>query len=234
MKTLNILFLLFLLIVFMTGMYMHVFQLFIKNAEPMESQSDADCPDILINKGDTLLLYNSKMKEIDGINPIPFFNLDEYINHLEVQRRKGIRCPVLYAQKENDAQGNDVYRIRPSPFDTQGGLPTPIISNEEHPRNPVDVLDATRDNPPYNIGNYPSFDPMGLDIGKYTVVDKVHDSTKMAHVSDNPADTNWGGILYTENAIESGKYDENAVIKPVLTTPKSVMIYPMLYNNSRV
>lgn len=238
MKTLNILFLLFLIITFMVGMYMYSFGLFDPNEKTTESMdtnnTENDCPDILINKGNALLLYNSKKPEADGINPIPFSNLDEYINYLEIQRNRGNRCPVLYAQQENDTQGNDVYRIRPSPFDMQGGLPTPNIVSESVPSNQpsIQTLDATRDNPPYNIGNYPGFDPMGLHVGQYTDIDKIHDSTEKGPISDNPADSNWGGVLYTESAIQSGKYDDNVVFRPSLITTKNVVNYPNLYDDS--
>ena len=241
MKTLNILFLLFLIITFMVGMYMHTFGLFDPNKkiEPMDTtvdttnDKDNDCPDILINKGNVLLLYNSKKPNADGINPITFSNLDEYINYLEIQRNNGIRCPVLYAQQENDTQGNDVYRIRPSPFDQQGGLPTPTIVNEIVPQpSAINIIDANRDNPPYNMGGYQSFDPMGLHVGQYTDIDKIHDSTELNTVSDNPADPNWGGVLYTESAVQSGKYDDNKVGRPLLVTTKNVMNYPNLYGES--
>ena len=32
--------------------------------------------------------------------------------------------PVLFLQEETNAQGEDVFRVRPSPFDLQGGLPS--------------------------------------------------------------------------------------------------------------
>lgn len=240
MKTLNILFLLYLLIIFMTGMYVYMFNgvsslkkegLANQTQDSTNPDDENSCPDILINKGNSLLLYNSKMKEIDGINPIPFSNLDEYINYLEIQRNKGIRCPVLYLQQENNAQGNDIYRIRPSPFDPQGGLPTPNLINDSLPTSTQQVMDATRDNPPYNIGNYPGFDPYGLHVGQYTTIDQVHDSTGVGQISDNPSDPNWGGVLYTESAVKSGKYDENTVYRPQLVTVKNVVEYPQLYNS---
>ena len=92
-------------------------------------------------------------------------------------------------------------------------------------------MDATRDNPPYNIGNYPGFDPLGLHVGQYTTIDKVHDSTGEGPISDNPSDPNWGGVLYTESAVKSGKYDENNIYRPQLVTVKNVVEYPQLYNN---
>jgi len=88
----------------------------------MGNRDDQGCPNLLVQKGNALLLYNTNKPE-DENNPISFFNLDEYINYLEIQKSKGNSCPVLYLQQENNAQGNDVYRMRPSPFDKQGGLP---------------------------------------------------------------------------------------------------------------
>ena len=88
--------------------------------------SGSTCPDMLVRRGKTLLLYNSNVPAKAGENPMPFFNLDEYINYLEIQKKKGQVCPVLFLQYENDAQGNDVYRIRPSPFSMTGPLPQDI------------------------------------------------------------------------------------------------------------
>jgi hypothetical protein len=227
-KTLNIIFLLFLVLVFLLGFYLYVFDFSVfkesMKSEINENPTDNNCPDILINKGNLLLLYNSKQPEAKGINPIEFKNLDEYISYLETEKKKGIRCPVLYLQLENDAQGNDVYRMRPGPFDQEGGLPTPLVNKE----NPADIIDSNRDNPPYNSGNYAGFDPLGLHIGEYTVLDQIHDSTENAPISDNPQDSNWGGVLYTESAIQSGKYADRVVTRPNYVTPKGNQ-YPGLY-----
>ena len=179
--------------------------------------SEGDCPDLLIKSGNTVLLYNSKMPEKTGINPLPFFNLDEYIHYLEIQRKRGIHCPVLFLQEENNAQGQTVYKIRPDVFNQQGGLPSsgqPCASPK-----PVQVVDAMKDNPPYNKDNYTGFDPIGLHVGQYTTLDQIHDSTfTAAKLSDNPMDGNWGGVIYTKNAVESGKYKENEVAPPSLNS----------------
>jgi hypothetical protein len=204
--------------------------------EPMENQTQPSddkvgCPDLLINKGNVILLYNTKEDLVDGVNPIPFYNLDEYINYLEIQRKKGKQCPVLYLQQETTTQGNDVYRVRPSPFDQQGGLPvssvpkvTPLVTGpitlldnnvSNNPNAPMPVTDASRANPPYNAGNYAGFDAHGFDIGNYTQLDKLHDSTSISTgISDNPMDHNWGGVLYTQQMVNSGKYDDYNVYRP--------------------
>ena len=89
MKSIRLLFFLFLIMVFLAGLYW-IFNSNIKTSydetngritiENMENK-DSDCPDILIKKGNALLLYNSS-KPKDETNPIPFANLDEYIYYL--------------------------------------------------------------------------------------------------------------------------------------------------------
>ena len=61
-----------------------------KTKENMENNTS--CPNLLIKKGNMLLLYN-KNKPEDDTNPMPFFNLDEYINYLEMQKEKG---PMIF------------------------------------------------------------------------------------------------------------------------------------------
>ena len=103
--------LVFSLVVFLAGLYYYTT---FESIEAMSATSkETSCPDLLIRKGNTLLLYNTKSKE----DPLPFYNLDEYINYLEIQRRAGTVCPVLFLQYESTTQGTDVYRMRPSPFD---------------------------------------------------------------------------------------------------------------------
>jgi len=192
---------------------------------------EKSCPDLLIKSGNSILMYNSSLPETPGTNPIIFANLDEYINYLEIQKKNGSQCPVLFLQEENNTQGQTVYRVRPDIFNPQAGLPTqqqiqynmptalpPSIasSNIQPPLNtPMQVIDSSDDNPPYNRGQYNGFDPMGLQIGKYTTLDAIHDSTyKGQSLSENPMDGNWGGVLYTKSAVDSGKYKENEVMPP--------------------
>lgn len=241
MYQIQILFILFLLIVFFTGAFSILSGGLVANPvnsissiETMEDKMNAmqstqmgdSCPNMLVQKGNVLMLYNTTKPVVDGSNPIPFFSLDDYIKYLEIQQKNGSACPVLYLQQENDAQGNDVYRMRPSPFDLQGGLPA---MNNVNPSNGqvVQIVDASRTNPPYNADNYAGFDPQGQYVGVYTEIDKIHDSTEMNKISDNPMDSNWAGVQYTQKMVDSGKYDENAVTRPVLTTPKTTF-YPTI------
>jgi hypothetical protein len=195
-------FLLFLIFTFILGLYVTMYwnvDINMSTNEPMGNRDDKSCPNLLIQKGNALLLYNTNKQE-DENNPISFFNLDEYINYLEIQKGKGNSCPILYLQQENNAQGDDVYRMRPSPFDKQGGLPV-----ESTASNVIQRADASRANYPYNKDQYPGFDPTSQYVGQYTDIDAVHDSTNAKKISDNPMDSKWAGVTYTQPMVDSGK-----------------------------
>ena len=83
---------------------------------------NTNCPNVLIQKGALLYLYNSKKKEVPGVNPVIFNNLEEYVEFVEFQRASGTICPVLYLQHSSEADGTESYKIRPSPTNLQGGL----------------------------------------------------------------------------------------------------------------
>jgi len=171
------------------------------------------CGSALIKRGGKLLLFIDPNNK-DEI-PIEFDTLDDYITYLDENKLKGIECPVLFLQQENDVQGNDVYRIRPSPFNQAGGM---------DPIQVVPILDASRANYPYNSNQYPGIDAIGLQIGVYNELDEIHDSTSRAIVSDNPMDTHWGGVEFTNSKIEDGKYEDNEVNKPLYFTPKTLFL----------
>jgi hypothetical protein len=170
---------------------------------------------MLIRSGDALLLFNSKKPEVPGENPIPFYTIDEYINYLAIQKKKNggkMACPVLYLQEETNTQGQNVFRVRPGPFDQGAGLPQTSVLFKQ-PIKTIPVMDASRENGQYNENEYAGFDPYGQHIGQYTDLDKIHDSTMLGNkISDNPMDVNWGGVLYTHDAVVSGKYKENEII----------------------
>jgi hypothetical protein len=240
MKLLRFLFIVFLVVVFISGFFVLLSQ---KNGigsgkegfdntttTNSTSTTQDSCPDLLIQKGAVLLLYNTKQPLVDGTNPIPFFNLDEYIQYLENQRIKGMNCPVLYLQEETNTQGQDVYRMRPSPFDLQGGLP-PMVNMTATKMPVVNVKDASRENTIYNKDQYAGFDPQGQYIGVYTNIDKIHDSTDAKRISDNPMDDNWAGTTYTQQMIDSGKYEDNNITRPKLFQPKNTAFYPTISND---
>ena len=188
------------------------------------------CPDMLIQDGSKLYLYNSKLAKIPGVNPIQFENLEEYTEFLDWQRSQGIRCPVLYLQKTVDAQGKTVFKVRPDVAEPQGGLnPTMAASNpvnqaqlgvEYDPAFMDDYLhqdstllvDATRDDPPFNDNSYPSFDESAYYQGYVTPLDKMDDKYKKpGAISPIATHSSWGGADYTQRLVDQGYFSANEV-----------------------
>jgi hypothetical protein len=167
------------------------------------------CPNILIQKGSKYYLYNSKIAQVPGVNPIMFNNLEEYTEFLEWQRGAGIRCPVLYVQNTYDVQGERVYKIRPSVSDLQGGLPSTI----PQPPNPTKLIDAGRNDAPYNQGGYPAYDESSQYVGATTPLDEMdqHLLHNSGGISPDPMSPKWGGADYTESLVKSGYYKDNEV-----------------------
>jgi len=164
------------------------------------------CPNILIQHGNEIFLYNSKVEKVPGVNPIRFSNLDDYSEFMEWLQGRGIRCPVLFLQFSYDSQGNAVYKMRPSPTDLQGGL-SPNVPYSPAPAALVELMDASRDNPPFNNQMYDGYDPLNFNIGDYTSQDAVFRAKELTmQYSDNPMDSNWGGIRYSESVVDSGAY----------------------------
>jgi hypothetical protein len=189
------------------------------------SNTGIRCPNLLIQKGARFYLYNSKVAKVPGVNPVEFDNLEDYTEFLDWQRSQGIRCPVLYLQETYDAQGNPVYKARPSVSEPQAGLPPSIASSTgdiiqestlgdsnalAYP-NPTLLVDATRNDPPYNKNSYPAYDETSYYIGTTTPLDVMDLSQEKSGVSPNPMDPNWGGTEYTQGLVDKGYYKENEV-----------------------
>ena len=84
----------------------------------------------------------------------------------------------------------------------------------------VPYADANRDNKSYNQGYY-GFDPTSQYVGKYTVLDQIHNSTMTQNpdgLSNNPMDPNWGGVVFTAEKVKDGLYEGNSVQPPTVAT----------------
>jgi hypothetical protein len=213
------------LIVFFIGLYFYA-----KCSDPKYHENftnhgkEVRCPNLLIQKGSRIYLYNSKLAQVPGVNPVEFENLEDYTEFLDWQRSQGIRCPVLYLQHSYDAQGNPVYKVRPSVSEPKGGLPPSIASSvgdiikEEStttnimaPPNPTFLVDATRNDPPYNKNSYPAFDQTSYYVGTTTPLDKINAKEENMLYSPNPMDDNWGGATFTQSLVDQGYYKDNEV-----------------------
>jgi hypothetical protein len=224
-------FIFLLILVFLIGMYFYA-----KNGDSgidgfTNNQSTGPrCPNLLIQKGSRFYLYNSKLAQVPGVNPVEFDNLEDYTEFLDWQRSQNIRCPVLFLQETYDAQGNRVYKSRPSVSEPQAGLPpstaapigiasqvTPMMETSLDPvgedayPNPTLLVDATRNDPPYNQGSYPAHDQTSYYIGTTTPLDEMDIAAEKAKISPDPMNPNWGGAEYTQDLVDKGYYKEDEV-----------------------
>ena len=109
-------------------------------------------------------------------------------------------CPVLYLTPETNAQGKQVYRQNPDPNPRWSAS-----ANGVRPFNSYSVGGKNADATHYITGTQFPSNPM---------------------ISDNPMDTNWGGVIYTQQMIDSGKYDRRTVGKPVTGAGSDVSDLP--------
>jgi len=229
MTTLTFLF----IIIFLLGLYFYAKCSDPKYVEGLTNKSDNvnKCPNLLIQKGSSFYLFNSRVAKVPGVNPIEFENLEDYTEFLAWQRSQGIRCPVLYLQHTYDAQGNPVYKARPGVTEPQGGLqpsyamPPGIASSQgdiimestlgtdnapAYP-NPMLLVDAGRNDPPYNNNSLPGFDPSSFYVGATTPLDVMNIKQEQQTISPDPMDPNWGGVKYTQSLIDKDFYKGNEV-----------------------
>jgi hypothetical protein len=199
------------LIIFLGGLFFYIF--YTNNTKILEGlttiNGELRCPNLLIQKDSKFYLYNSKITDVPGVNPIVFNDLEEYTEFLEWQRGAGIRCPVLYVQNTYDTQGNRVYKVRPSVSELEGGLPP--TTAVPLPLKFTPLVDASRSDAPYNQGSYPAFDQSSYYVGSITPLDQIENSNYNMLYSDNPMDPNWGGQEYTQSLVDAGYYKGNEV-----------------------
>lgn len=230
-----------LILIFLAGLYFYTTEGMKEGFD--NASSKPRCPDLLIQKGSKIMLYNSKLVHVPGVNPIEFNDLEEYTEFLAWQKSQGIICPVLYLQQGYDTQGNSVYKVRPSITEPQGGLPPASVVSYTNPAtqpNPNPnilgmkqiqqeansippalpslleerqtlLVDATRNDYPYNKKSYPSYDETSYYVGTNTPLDQMNEKSQNMLYSPNPMDDNWGGSDYTQALVDAGYYKKDEV-----------------------
>ena len=107
----------------------------------------------------------------------------------------------------------------------------PQMPLQKKPQQPmVPYIDANRDLNP--TGHY-GFDPSDQYVGKYTVLDKIHDSTKNKYpsgLSANAMDSNWGGAVFTTSKIKEGDY---ALDNVIMESPETIQKQEELKNQQQ-
>ncbi len=172
--------------------------------KPYKDGFSSRCPNMLIQKDSKFYLYNSNLAKVPGVNPVEFDNLEDYTEFLEWQKSQGVRCPVLFLQQTYDTQGEAVYKVRPSVSEQQGGLnPSQSLSGT------TKLIDASRNDPPYNQGSVAGYDESSFYVGMKTPLDEMNNSK--GQVSADPMNPNWGGPEYTQSLVDAGAYKGNEV-----------------------
>ena len=164
--------------------------------------ADPTCPTNLLYKNGQYLLFNTNIPQQYGINPLVFQTLDAYNEYYAQRQSAGINCPNL----------------------NQNAPPLQVAGTTDDRGLISDVIDASREDPPFNQNNYAGFDPWGFDEGKMTTLDKIHYIGETVPVSDNPMDPNWGGVLFTQQVVDAGKYADYNVVKPLYPNPKGLPV----------
>jgi hypothetical protein len=188
--------LLFIILVFLAGIHFITMYSDPKSLESLTNMMNGNrCPNLLIQKGPRFYLYNSNLAQVPGVNPIEFDNLEDYVEFIDWQRSQGIRCPVLYLQKTYDAQGESVYKARPSVTEPQGGLPPAGSTNTF--------------NPNYSAG--PTLNQPTSNSDLSNAANNEDEVTSNLLFSPNAMDDNWGGQRYTSQLVDQGYYAGNEV-----------------------
>lgn len=153
----------FILLTFITGLYVCLYH----SSSSIKEGFKPRCPNLLIQHGNELWLKNTNLATVPGVNPMVFHSLEDYIEFTDWQKSQGIKCPILHLQKSYDAQNNATYV------------------------KPIKLMDASRNDPPYNQNSYPGMDPQNQNIGDVTMLDKYHDIGQTTPTSVNAMDPNY-------------------------------------------
>jgi hypothetical protein len=161
------------------------------------------CPNLLREEGDVIMLYDLTQPG-SNINPAVFYNLAEYSQFVEEQQEQGINCPILELQTE-----------------TIGSSISNNYSNMENDSKNENLNKGYRsnDNEDVNSNNHIEVDIEVEHFDKYANKNVEYNQNEnnmdTGEISDNPMDTNWGGVQYSAQSLASGKYDGNMVEKPL-------------------
>lgn len=190
---------------------------YVKTQRKLYNQS---CPILFLQEevntqGENVYRVRNTVGTTKNIDPLLLGSLDDYFKN---------KTNIL--PKFTPPEGPKAFNNPPPNQSIHMGN-TGVDVNFQHP--PLTPYkDANRSNQPFNQGYY-GFDPTNQYVGKYTVLDQIHNSTKTQNndgLSDNPMDTNWGGAVFTQEQVESGKYQDNQVQPPTNTSVLTLGEYP--------
>ena len=180
----------FILLAFLFGFYIclnysnkQVVEYF-QNNNNNNNNNKRTCPNILIQKGNVLWLYNKNEKTIPGINPIIFEKLSDYVKYVEWQQQNNIECPILYFQEIETTQGERKLRHFPNYLNKNGGLPS--FNNLQYSKGSNDYMPTIR--------KTSDFHPL----------DKIYNEGALQ--TENAMDSNWAGAKKSRKNVDKAKF----------------------------
>ena len=66
---------------------------------------NSDCPNVIMESGGQIHLYNTRKVKVPGVNPITLKSLAEYPALMDFLNAKGMNCPALFLRKGRNAMG---------------------------------------------------------------------------------------------------------------------------------
>lgn len=64
-----------------------------------------DCPNVIMQSGGKIHLYNTRRAKVPGVNPMTLSSLTDYPQLMEYLNAKGMNCPALFLRQGRGATG---------------------------------------------------------------------------------------------------------------------------------
>ena len=182
-------------------------------AQVQRAQTGQKCPILYLKEDEPIVEDKPDLSKIDVISQ--YFKTQQLPQDLAKTRQPAMNVPY---QPYQQAQ---FYNYPLPPAATLALANAPVLALPQAQQRPmVPYLDANQKlNSP---GQQYGFDPTSQFVGKYTILDKIHASTKTqfpSGLSANAMDSNWGGAIFTSNKLREGEYAGDEVLpeKAILT-----------------
>jgi len=173
-------------------------------AQVQRAQTGQKCPILYLKEDEPIVEDKQDLSKIDVISQ--YFKTQQLPQDLAKTRQPAMNVPY---QPYQQAQFYN-YPLPPAAMIALTNAPV-LAQAQQRPM--VPYLDANQKLNP--SGQQYGFDPTGQFVGKYTILDEIHASTKTqfpSGLSANAMDANWGGAIFTSNKLREGEYTGDQVL----------------------
>ena len=189
-------------------------------AQVQRAQTGQKCPILYLKEDEPIVEDKPDLSKIDVISQ--YFKTQQLPQDLAKTRQPAMNVPY---QPYQQAQFYN-YPLPPAAMIALTNAPV-LAQAQQRPM--VPYIDANQKLNP--SGQQYGFDPTGQFVGKYTILDKIHASTKTqfpSGLSANAMDSNWGGAIFTSNKLREGEYTGDQVLseKAILTSKPGAIPQP--------